>query len=315
MTEGVIPPLGSQNLPDENTEEDLQASREAPVITTRIDDTRSYLRELELGGGRMSPLDRSKFYRYRQDIEELRKFAREHEGDSEPLSLAIIGCGNGEEPLSYLSALTAELPPGKNLNDRVRLHIIEVRPKEDISVQYGWGKVSKGGVSPLFLEGQEVPLIPRQPPKDLRQAFQLDESKGEYVFRDDIQSVMEKTMHDPQRGHFETPIENHLADYPNQMYAVVACNNVLQHLGAGKEYPTPYRNPDLQPEAYARFTEVVRGILQCVQPGGLLILHTDGANIMDAKGHASEKALQLVPEFDSEFTEVATGVFRRNGKL
>ncbi len=282
------------------------------AVDLQITDTQAYLQNLSKGGSVLSKLDRSAYFRYPQDAEALRALMREHVKLSERLSVQIIGVGNGEEPLSYLAALSSELPPETPLSDHIDLRLIEVRPRDEVQVRYGWGKVGKGGIGTAFLASDSpVPLVARKPPKEYAASFEYDAAVDEYRFRPDIQSTLERAMNDAERSHFATPVENDIAAHPEEQHHVIACNNVLQHLGAGG-YPTPYRNAGLPPEQYARFAEVLRGIIRRVVPGGLLVMHTDGASMTDTKGRATKKATELLPEFASQFTEIASGIFRKN---
>jgi hypothetical protein len=292
---------GAEGFPD--------AVSELPGVP--IDDVRAYLERLLSGGSAVAQLDRSAYFRYPQDAQQIAALMRKRASRPEPLSVEIIGVANAEEALSYLAACASVLPEGTHLADRVGLRLIDVRPRDAMHVRYGLGKIGKGGLGAAFLgAASQVELVPRKPPEEYAAAYAFDAMAGEYRFRPDVQSTLEAALSDPAASRLGVPVENDLVANPREQCDVVACNNVLQHLGAGT-YETPYRNDGLPPERYARFVAVLRGIVGRVAPGGLLILHTDGATIADTKGRATAKALALLPEFDGQFEQIASGIYRR----
>lgn len=278
------------------------------AVDGRIVDVRRYLDALTATPHAHAPLDRSAFYRYRKDIPALQELVR-RTPDGARLRLHFIGIAHGEEVLSYLSAMAAALPADRLITDRVDCTAVNVRQREDVHLRTHWGKVTKvGGLTALFAPGSTADdMTARLPPKELTVSFVYDPAAGEYAFRQDIVTCATQLV---TTGRFSTPIENDLLDSPGEQHDVVACNNVLQHLGAHGAYATPYRTPRASLDEYATFLRVVDGVLSRVAPGGLLFLHTDGS-ITDTKGHGCTKTLSLVPAFSTDFEQVASGIYRR----
>lgn len=301
-------------------EEEPHGRERQPGDTAPISDVDAYHDNLRMHGTVESSLDRSKIFRYPKDANALRAEARERVDRERPITMLIVGVGNGEEPLSYLSALRSELhSTGGTLQRSVDMHLVDIRPHEDINVQYGLGQVAGGVLGKAFLSavpGAAGRMVPAEPPKGMDDAFTLNADGKEYVFHEDIRGAFEAAMADPERAHFRMPVENFVAREPATMrFDIVACNNVLQHLGGIEGYASPFKNPATDPNEdspdYSRYIQTVRGILDRVAPGGLLIMHTDGATPGDTKGLATQTALDLLPEFTEQFETLQRGVFRR----
>ena len=289
-----------------------------------IDDVSAYRQSLEAAGesskARAGHLDRSHFFRYPQDTEALQKEILMLADRGKKAKILEIGVGNLEEPLSYLAAIHASLADKrKSLEDTVDLSMVELRSRSDVTLKNrGLGKTYKDPVSGVkigaaFLKPNEMrtyKAIPLEPKKDLATAFQLSPISGEYEFHPKIVSFLKEKLDDPSHGHFDTALENYLGAQQDR-FDVVACNNVLQHLGGGETYPTPLKNRYMSKAKMETFYAVVTSILNRVEPGGLLIMHTDGKTLSDTKGLLTDTILPDVKLYKREFRKEGTGLYRR----
>ncbi len=244
-----------------------------------------YKFELELAGTGRAKLDRSKIDRYAQDAPAMREayLARR---ENQPLSVLEIGVGNMQEPVSYLRAIEQESREEEvALRDAVDLEIVEIRSRSDLDL-------SHAGIEPsLDLSGR---------------ARRLE--------KEEIREYIKELVDNPEKSHFNTSIEEYLQESADKRYQVVACNNVLQHMGGIEGYKSPFKNKDATEEDLKMYYSVVEGIVNKVEPGGLLIIHTDGSDgdQFDVKsGKAPEHILKKIPIF-AEFDKVAEGIFRRH---
>mgnify|MGYP001567477580 CR=1 FL=1 len=260
-------------------------------------DPTTYLEELEWRGRGVlgTPnLDRSKAFRYREDGPALQGALRERIAVGEKLSVLDIGVGNMEEPLSYLAHLYVEAAQqGRSLADVVDVELVEVRPREQIAMDASLG-----------INMFDQPIAPRD---DVRDAFV--QQGHEFVFRPEIVELLAQTMDNPDKAHFATPVET-VMDSATTTYDVVACNNVLQHMGGVEGYATPLKDKGRPESDYQEYYRQVSRILESVKPGGTLIMHTDGINVTDTKGMLTEQILNKVKLF-SEFEKSDRGIFRR----
>ncbi len=276
-------------------------------------DVSNYRDRQEAAGGLCARLDRSKEYRYRTDYPVLTDEAASQLEAGKPLTILDIGVGNMEEPLSYLAAISrASDQAGISLQEASRLAMVDIREAEQIHPTYSRGKMSAGGLGGAFLTDEmkkHEQMIPVKPPQGFESAYRFSSESEEYEYRDDIKNFLKDTVNDKKRSHFGTPIETFL-ESSDERYHIVACNNVLQHLGGKGIYPTPFKKDTH--DDLSQFYSIVEKILDRVEPGGMCIMHTDGADPTDTKGRATKKILEEVPFFHQEFKEVADGIYRRH---
>lgn len=292
-----------------------------PDDLRRIDDVAAYRASLEAAGER-SPmkaghLDRSHFFRYPQDTEALQNEISVIVNVDKKAKILEVGVGNLEEPLSYLAALYTHLSgTGKSLDESIDLTMVELRSRSDVGpTNKGYGKTykdpgSQAKIGAAFLTPDQrgaYQAFPLEPPKDLKGAFQLSAASGEYEFHPDIVLFLEKQLADQSHAYFETPLENYLGSHQDR-YDVVACNNVLQHLGGRGAYPTPLKDRFTPRSKMETFYGVVTSVLDRVGPGGLLIMHTDHK---DTKGLATDVIFKDVALYKREFRKEGDGLYRR----
>jgi len=275
-----------------------------------------YLKELKLKSP-SAKLDRSEFFRYPEDQDVIQQTVNERIGQGQITRFLDIGVGNMEEPLSYLvaaqkSAKTYNLP----LADAVDLELIDIRPKNEVNVKYGLGKSSESGLGKAFMSDKEwtnvskKPIMPRPNHVD---SFELSADSGEYEFSDEIKHYIDQRMSDPSKAKFNQSIEEYIQNYSGEGYDVVACNNVLQHLGGLTHYNSPFKDRGQAVENYQRYFQVVDGILNLVKPGGIAIIHTEGSiksNDMFGK-HASEDILPMSANFNVNFIKIKSGIYKK----
>lgn len=297
----------------EITTPDAQSRAAERVIT----DVEEYRQRLVAAGSSYSQLDRSDIFRYEKHFAIFEKNLRARlEAGTLPVRMLVIGVGNMQEPMSYLAvAQKISLETGKPLSDIVQMDTIDVRPKEEVESNlndrhknyFGLGK-NQGGLGMAFASAasdlRNAPLTPNKPKKGREHAFKLSGKSGEYEFVESIQAYVRELIADEKRARFSTPVEN--AEI--QEYDEVSCNNVLQHMGGPGAYPSPFKNKDEPPEAYARYYAEVEKILRRVKVGGTIFIGTDG---LSTNGGESEEHLQKIPYYNECFEQVRTGVHKR----
>ncbi len=284
------------------------------ALPSTIASSQEYLQQIDRHTSTRSAIDRSKFFRYPQDLLVIESEAERILKTPWKLDMLEIGVGNLEESVSYVGAVgRAAAKSGKSIEDALTLSMVELRKRSDVQARYSLGKQPTQGVGLAFLsdaQKQTTPLKPISPPPGTEDLFTLSTQSGEYEFRGDIRAMVDTTMNDPAHSSFGTPVEEFLVQNRRQ-YDVVACNNVLQHMGGIEGYDSPYKNPGKPMEAYTLYLKHLLRLLESVRPGGVLILHTDGSTISDTKGRATATVVSLIDGFSQQFEEISPGIFRR----
>lgn len=276
-----------------------------------------YRQKVEERTAILSRLDRSMFFRYPKDMDIIESETDRVIAEGRRVTVLEIGIGNLEEPLSYLGcASRAAKRHGKSLNEAVDLTVVEMRQASEINPKIGLGKSafsSKGGVGMAFLPQElqkTVRMLPVEPSPATKDLFEFSAEDQEYRFRSDIREVLSETLNNPHRAKMGMPVEQFLTVDAGE-YDIVACNNVLQHMGGVEGYASPYRNPGKDPTEYSVYIRNVQRLLERVRPGGILVMHTDGSSSTDLKGMATHKATDLIPEFKKQFEEIQFGIYRK----
>ena len=244
-------------------------------------------------------LERSAFFRYPEDTKVIENFMEGKILAGEKIEFLEIGVGNFQELSSYLAAIkkVADIN-GKTLHDCVSTEIVELQSKEAITPKFSFG------ISWLSKEALK-------PPADYVQTTYFDKEDGTNKFSPDIQEYVRETISNPGLAHFSTSVEDYLSHTEKQV-DIVACNNVLQYLGAmGSSYNNPVSSGKIEGFNYTLFDKVVNDITKRVKEGGLLIMHVDGTN-NDKEGEKAEPLLQSLEGFSLNFTKIAPGIFQRN---
>lgn len=285
----------------------------------------AYRRSLqEAGEGSMKKigkLERSKFFRYSQDIQALQSEVSNRAEKGQRTTILEFGIGNLEEPLSYLAALYPVITVnGQTLDEAVDLTMVELRSRKDVTLtDNGLGstyedRVTGAKIGGAFLAPEErknYKVVPLAPKYGLERAFQLNQDGTQYEFHSDILSYLQTKLDDPSHGKFDTALENYIDEVAKAQFDVIACNNVLQHLGGEGAYPTPLKNKFVSRTEMGAFYAVVTSILDRVKHGGLLIMHTDGRTPTDTKGLLTDSILKDVPLYKKEFRKEGEGLYRR----
>lgn len=244
-------------------------------------------------------LERSDFFRYPEDAKVIEGFVSEKILAGEKVGLLEIGVGNFQELSSYLAAIkkVADLN-GKTLQDCVSTEIVELKDKESVNTKFSFGKswLTKAAI---------------KPPENYPKSFYFDEAEGVNKFTPDIQEYVIGTISNPGLAHFSTSVEDYLAHSEKQV-DIVACNNVLQYLGAmGLSYNNPTSGGKIEGFDYTSFDKVLADIAKRVKEGGLLIMHVDSKG-GDKRGEKAEPLLKSLEGFSLNFKKIAPGVFQRN---
>lgn len=292
----------------------LAKAQNRRALPSNIGSTQEYFQQVDSHTNTRSPIDRSKFFRYPQDLTVIESEAERILQTPWKLEMLEIGVGNLEESVSYVGAVgRAAAKQGKSLEDALTVSMVELRERADVRARYSLGKMPTQGVGLAFLsekQKQSTSLKPIPPPPGTEDLFTLSSQSGEYEFRSDIRNVVSEAMNNLTRSSFGTSVEEFLTQN-NRRYDIVACNNVLQHMGGIEGYDSPYKNPGKPMEAYTLYVKHVLRLLESVRPGGVLILHTDGANMSDTKGRATATVVHLIEGFSEQFEEIGSGIFRR----
>ena len=285
----------------------------------RIINSGQYLQELKVKSDN-AQLERSNIFRYPKDNAVLSQEFSEAVQEGRRENVLIIGIGNLEEPLSYMAmAERAGRTQGKPISEIADLTMVDIRPAEEVAPKYGLGKIyeSSTGIKlgGAFMTEQtkgQFTEKARTPEAEYEDVFVYNEISGEYEFNDQIKEFVSQNVQNPEKTHFNTPIESYTAKHPNDQYDIVACNNVLQHLGGVSQYKSPFREIGLPPESYQDYLNVVKGVVNKVKEGGTLIIHTGGStkelSPMEENG---DEVLSWIPEFNDQFEQVQKGVYRR----
>jgi len=255
-----------------------------------------YLTSLRKAGentrGNIANLDRSEFFRHEKDYVFFIKLVSDAIKNGKPFKFLEIGVGNMEEPVSFLATAHTN-SEGVKLEDLVDMEIVELEKKENRSANYRLGKN-------LFFDH------PIKPPKACESSFSL--INGEYEASNEIKEYLLRRIDDESKTHFNTPIEN-FAESTNIKYDVVACNNVLQHLGGQEYYENPLKNNNGD---YTRYYNELLKILNLLKEGGIIFIHT--ALSPTNKDGGAEKVLTQLPNFSDDFEKLAPGIYRKKIK-
>lgn len=265
-----------------------------------IEDVEKYLNSLRTAGertrGNAANLHRSEFFRHKEDYDFFIELVNDAIENGKPLKFLEIGVGNMEEPVSFLATAYAN-SNGMKLEDIVDMEIVELEKKENRNTNYRLGKK-------LFFDSPSV-----KPPKTCENSFSLID--GEYEVADEIKEYLSRRIDDESKAHFNTPIEN-FASSTNTKYDVVACNNVLQHMGGHESYESPLKNGGQKNARYAKYYEELLEILSLVKEGGIIFIHTPSSRTNDDGG--AKKILAQLPSFSDDFEELALEIYRRKIK-
>lgn len=281
-----------------------------------------YLTELKTKSEN-AQLERSKIFRYPKDNALLNQEFSEAGKEGRRESVLVIGVGNLEEPLSYMAmAERAGRAQGKSVSEMADLSMVDIRSSAEIVPKYGLGKVYEspagvqfGGAFVTEETRDQYTKKARKPNSGYEDIFTYNEQSDEFEFKKEVREFVNQAVRNPEKTHFNTPIESYIEDHPDEQYDIVACNNVLQHLGGSSQYKSPFREAGLPLGSYEKYFNVVKGIIGKVSPNGLLFIHTGGSvKGFDPVSENGDEVLAWIPEFNDQFERVQKGVYRRKNK-
>lgn len=155
--------------------------------------------------------------------------------------ILVIGVGQGQEPLSWLSFFYRD---DKKLDELVELSTMDILARDEFVLQQYMRRESS--IFNRHHAGSE----------EFKKVFDFDGKKGLFRIKDELIDHLNRVL-DSNNSKWKSSIVDLTSD---KQYDLVTCNRVLMHLGA-----------EVQETA-------VQNLVRSVRPGGILMLDPPGNN-------------------------------------
>lgn len=252
----------------------------------------------------------SAFYRFPEALRAVGQVLEERfKTDQSPIKTLVVGVGNGQEPMSYLTIIDAIARKHKKpLKDCVDLNLVEYLGAHQIRPYpyLGYARYEDTGSS---VHGTGDFAYP--PPSTLG-SFDETADKG-FKVKPHIEAIFNESLHSETKGLFGAGIddvagcEDRSAAFmgtpmfeDGQQYDLISCNRVLPYI---KGYPY----------GHAAIGEM---LLKQIAPGGVLVIDPKPDHEYKSADIETQAVMKMVlarnDELARQFTEITPGVYQRN---